>query len=405
MQGNLINLRHLRAFCEVCRHGGISAAAGAIHLSQPAITQAIAKLESEFAISLFDRSSRGMFATEAGRILLNRATRAIDLLQTGASEASRQQKGSVPKSFGQMITSSQLRALIAVSEHGNFTVAARAIGVSQPSLYRMAKDLEKVSGLTLYTKANRGFEMTRPGKTLVRAAKLSISELDQGIDELSRLADADTGNITIGSLPLVRSTILPLAIGKLTAMFPKAKIKVIDSPYHIMLHALRDGEIDVMIGALRDPLPAADVIQRHLFMDKLGVFCGPNHPLLSEPELTTQKLAEFRWVVPRRGTPTRAHFEKFFAQTSVEESGPTIETSSMILVRGLLQDSEYLTMISANQVAADVLQGSLVPLNIELGDDPRPIGLTLRLDWQPTTTQSKFIEFLAEYSETLKTSQ
>jgi len=45
MSPDRLNLRHMRAFCMVARCGSISAAAGDVHLSQPAITQAIAKPE------------------------------------------------------------------------------------------------------------------------------------------------------------------------------------------------------------------------------------------------------------------------------------------------------------------------------------------------------------------------
>jgi DNA-binding transcriptional LysR family regulator len=54
----------------VARCGSISAAAGDVHLSQPAITQAIAKLERSLEVTLFARSSTGMAATEAGLLLL-----------------------------------------------------------------------------------------------------------------------------------------------------------------------------------------------------------------------------------------------------------------------------------------------------------------------------------------------
>ena len=45
MEPDRLNLRHLRAFCEAAALGSISRAAEEVHLSQPAVTQAIAKLE------------------------------------------------------------------------------------------------------------------------------------------------------------------------------------------------------------------------------------------------------------------------------------------------------------------------------------------------------------------------
>ena len=83
------NLRHLRAFCEVAKRHSISRASREIFLSQPAVTQAIAKLEAQLSIELFSRRSDGMFATAAGLVLLERVNRALDLLCAGTREATR----------------------------------------------------------------------------------------------------------------------------------------------------------------------------------------------------------------------------------------------------------------------------------------------------------------------------
>ncbi len=63
------NLRHLAAFLEVAQRRNISQASGHIHLSQPAITQAIAKLERDLGVELFERGPTGMEPTEPGKAL------------------------------------------------------------------------------------------------------------------------------------------------------------------------------------------------------------------------------------------------------------------------------------------------------------------------------------------------
>ena len=78
-----LNLRHLRAFAEVAKCGNITVASGKVHLSQPAITQAIAKLERILGHSLFDRRNSGLFLTQPGSILHDRVNRALDHLKRG----------------------------------------------------------------------------------------------------------------------------------------------------------------------------------------------------------------------------------------------------------------------------------------------------------------------------------
>ena len=68
-----INLRHLRAVSAIAEHGSLSAAALAIGLSQPALTQGLGRLEEQIGATLFERRPDGMRTTTAGTILAARA--------------------------------------------------------------------------------------------------------------------------------------------------------------------------------------------------------------------------------------------------------------------------------------------------------------------------------------------
>ena len=158
----------------------------------------------------------------------------------------------------------------------------------------------------------------------------------------------------------------------------------------------------MLIGALREPVPAPDVQQEPLFGDRLGVFCRPTHPLLSASKTPSKaELARFPWVVARRGTPTREHFDAYFAGIEAEERGEIIESNAPMLVRGLLQGSDRLTMISKTQVGEDVRLGSLSPVPIRMNDKPRMIGVALRSDWAPSPAQFEFLEILRDSAREL----
>lgn len=62
------------SFLEVCRQGGYTRAAAALHITQPAITQHIHALESRYGCALFERSGRAVQLTAAGRIARQRLT-------------------------------------------------------------------------------------------------------------------------------------------------------------------------------------------------------------------------------------------------------------------------------------------------------------------------------------------
>ncbi|GAB4349075.1 MAG: LysR family transcriptional regulator [Gammaproteobacteria bacterium] len=398
MNRTIPNLRHLRVFREVAATRSISRAAKQVHLSQPAITQAIAKLEQALGIDLFERRSDGMFTTEGGELFLARVERALDLLQSGAREAEKvglRNGVRTVSRLDQLLTTTQLRALVAVANSKNFSLAARTIGISQPSLHRAARDLERLLEITLFDKTSHGIVLTRAGRILAQHAKLTFAELEQGFSEVETLQGRDSGSIVVGTMPLARTYILPTAINTLMQSHPQVRISVVDGPYADLLHGLRHGELDLLIGALRHPVPADDVIQERLFSDPLAVVARRGHPLSRKKRVTLEDLSRYPWVVPRQGTPTRDYFDRMMARQPPLPASP-IESSSLVLIRGLLLESDRLTLISTHQIRHEQQLGLLAPLPVAMEENERPIGLTLRKGWRPTATQDRFLACLRE---------
>jgi DNA-binding transcriptional LysR family regulator len=72
-----VTMRHLRAAVAVAREGSFRRAADALHLSQPALSLAIAELESQLGVTLFDRNSRSVTSTELGVAFVAGASRLV----------------------------------------------------------------------------------------------------------------------------------------------------------------------------------------------------------------------------------------------------------------------------------------------------------------------------------------
>lgn len=81
MLHNHLRLRHLRCFLEVSRLGSLTAAAEALHVSQPAASKTIRELEQILGVTLFDRSGRRLVLTAAGRLYQTHAGQALAELE------------------------------------------------------------------------------------------------------------------------------------------------------------------------------------------------------------------------------------------------------------------------------------------------------------------------------------
>src|SRR5215510_4637109 len=76
---DLMDLFQLEIFVTVAREGSFSRAAEKLYRTQPAVSQAIRKLEREVGESLFDRSSRDGILTDAGQMLHEYAQKLLNL--------------------------------------------------------------------------------------------------------------------------------------------------------------------------------------------------------------------------------------------------------------------------------------------------------------------------------------
>lgn len=80
-----LRLRHLRCFLETARLGGLSAAAEALHVSQPAASKTLRELEEILGVDLFDRSARRLTLSPAGRVFQQHAGTAMRALEAAQS--------------------------------------------------------------------------------------------------------------------------------------------------------------------------------------------------------------------------------------------------------------------------------------------------------------------------------
>ena len=145
-----------------------------------------------------------------------------------------------------------------------------------------------------------------------------------------------------------------------------------------------------------DPPPADDVIQETLFQDPLSIVVGANHPLLKRKSPSLKDTLNYPWIAPPRATPTGTYLYDTLKIPEAANTPVRIVSSSLILLRGLMMQKDYITIMSSKQIEVEHDQGLLFPLPIELKDSARSIGLTFRIGWKPTATQNRFIDLIRD---------
>lgn len=377
-----LNIRHLRAVAAVAQTGSITSATRLVNLTQPAITQGLAKLERQIGLTLFERGASGMVPTEAGRVLAPRVREAMRLIDN-------------PRA-----TSAQIAAFLAVARAGGYAAAAAETGLSEASLHRAVADLSISVGQTLIERRGRGTVVTTRGAAVARGFRLGMEELRSALAELAALAGREVGRITVGAMPLSRARLLPEATARFHAAHDQIELRIVEGSRTELLGPLREGEIDLMVGALRLPAPETDVVQTALFQDRPIILGRAGHPLsgLARPP-SVQTLARFPWIVPGPGTPLRTQWNGLFVSAGVAAPRVPIECGSVIMIRQMLLRSDMLTLLSPDQVAVELEAGWLTRIAEAPETVSRVIGVTTRADWRPTRLQSLFLRTLADQAQ------
>jgi LysR family transcriptional regulator, regulator for genes of the gallate degradation pathway len=396
-------LRRLAIFDAVIRTGSAGLAAQDIGLSQPAVTHALDKLESEVGGRLFDRGPGGSAPTKAGRILHRRVERMLKQAELGLGEARAGVAGqSDLRLVSRSLTTPQVRAHLAIVDLGSFRAAARALAMAEPTLHRAARDFERVVGAPLYRRTPRGVSAAPAGLALAGRLRLALYEIEQALDELGAERGAAGGRIFAGCLPLMPKSVLARTVGRLIHAYPNVEVEIEEASHEALMQALRSSELDVVVGALRSPRLAGDVVEQALFNDPHVAVARAGHPLAAGATLRENDLATFPWVAPSRNTPRRAFIEDLFDRLPTR---PRIvaETSSLAVMTAILRESDCLTLMSRAQAMDEFQSAGVSMLPIDLQAAERMVGVTTRSGWLPTLVQRRFLTLLRQECHKLAT--
>jgi DNA-binding transcriptional LysR family regulator len=267
-------------------------------------------------------------------------------------------------------------------------------------VHRAARQLEQSIGVVLFESTSHGLRPSREAERLAHRTRLAIAEIAQARAEVAALAGEDRGHSVVGAMPLARSVIVPSAVLKFSARRPGHSVSILDGPYESLLAALRAGQADLLVGALRDSRPE-DIVQEHLFDDPLALLVRAGHPLLTQTRggrraPSAAALARYAWIAPRRGSPLRRQYERLVRPNAATKVPAAVECNSLVAARALLAASDRVMLLSAHQAHHELATGTLLALPHPDGPVSRPIGLTLRRDWHATPAQRELLDAIRE---------
>ncbi|WP_109482094.1 transcriptional regulator CynR [Paraburkholderia sp. C35] len=284
-----------------------------------------------------------------------------------------------------------IRYFLAVAEHRNFTRAAEALHVSQPTLSQQIRQLEEMLGTQLLDRSGRTVQLTDAGDAWMRYAKLALQDLDAGVRAILDVSELSRGNLRLAVTPTFTAYLVGPVIDRFYASHPGIAIDLHEITQDQIEAQLADDRLD--IGIAFEPVHAAEIESQLLFQETLSLVVGRTHARASRRKaLTAQDFAKESLVLLNRAFATRRYIDEYCTQQRVRPQ-VAIEANSISAIVEIVRHGQLATVLP-DGIAREHPELLPVPL-----DPPLPVRtavLLQRKDAYRTAASKAFVQVLME---------
>lgn len=277
-----------------------------------------------------------------------------------------------------------LRYFVALAECLSFTRAAERVHVTQSTLSHQIRQLEEELGRDLFDRIGKRVVLTEAGETFLAYAAKALREVDQGLSDLSRSAEALSGEVRIGATGTFNIGFVPEGLALFLQRNPTVKVSVEELSGDVIAQKLIDASLDV--GIAYQPADAARLWFEPLYTEEMVLVVGTAHPLAQRKRVRMAELHRQSLVLLPHAFTTRGMLEHCF-RTSGAEPVVAAEMNTIAPMIGLVARTQLAAIVSSHAVTpqADV---RIIPL-----ESPTPVrtpGLLWKRDARQTAAVRSF---------------
>ena len=266
-----------------------------------------------------------------------------------------------------------LRYVLAIHQHGSFARAARALGISQPSLSASVGRLEdELKGL-IFVRSSKGAELTPFGELVVEQANRVVHEAEN-LEQATQLAAGGASSLLrIGFGPELKQEFGSKLLATTLERRPQLNLRTEIGDRTRLLPALQARELDLIFCVRDQAVDDAGVRVTPVLSTFAVLLAAPTHPLARERRLTTARFLQFPHAGPRNA---------YFALHALLEPGEQeaiaagYETTDFELFLPLALSGATTIGLPAFAAAPYVASGALKVLDLPIGGPVEYAGIT-----------------------------
>lgn len=213
------------------------------------------------------------------------------------------------------VTLRQIQAFLAVTELGSFTRAADRLGISQPALSQLVRDLEAQLGMRLIDRTSRRTEVAANAIDFEQAMRGLMAQFSHVVTAAANLASLKDGRLCIAAPPTFSAIVMPPAIAEFKAAHPGVHLELIDTSDAIE-ELVSKGMVDLGLGTFSADLDAID--RTVLMRDSLKVFASPKSTIAKKKDVAWQDLAALPKIGLSLESGIRRLVDTIFARNGID---------------------------------------------------------------------------------------
>lgn len=186
------------------------------------------------------------------------------------------------------MTITQLKYVLAVAEHKNFTLAAEKCFVTQPTLSMQIQKIEEELNIQIFDRTKKPIQLTDIGQKIVNQAKNIVNEADRIQDIVEQQKGFIGGEFRLGIIPTIMPTLLPMFLNNFIKKYPKVKLIIEELNTEEIITKLKNGNLDAAIAAT--PLEDEKIKEIVLYFEPFVAYIPESNAIFQKQEIEIDDL-------------------------------------------------------------------------------------------------------------------
>ncbi|MFT2092768.1 LysR family transcriptional regulator [Paraglaciecola sp. 2405UD69-4] len=256
----------------------------------------------------------------------------------------------------------QLKQFISIAETGNISRSAKLQNISQPALTRSIQNLENEFGVELIDRKAVGVCLTAYGEHLLDYARSMVNDACRVKREITAMHSGERGTLSIGVGPVFSAGFLASTLDRLLAKGPRVEVRLVEGFVENLCEDLRGGKLDAVLSLFPTSFDTSDLSFSGLCEVESVLAASSKHNLASTNNVSRKQLASCNWVIADQKSVANLYHE-FLDSVDNPAKVHHVRANSMRLIKNLVQESNYLTILPRILIENELAQGSMVVID------------------------------------------